>query len=378
MLLWSFVIIIILLKAIMFTAFKTDFSITLLKLLLTSGVLSFFIYGIEFAHAQETGVSISPAVIEETLDPGVEKKYTLTVENLDNSDQTFYLFTRNISGVKGGGAPIFADSNLEETGYELSDWISLPITEIVIPGNGSQSIGFTMSIPDNASPGSHFGGIFLSVDPPEIEKSGAAVGYQVANIISIRVSGEAIEEALIRQFATSRFLYGSQNVDFSVRIENAGNVLVRPIGPLEIYNMLGKKVGDVLFNSEQSAVFPYSTREFSDVNWTGDSVGFGRYEAILSAGYGDQGAKKTMSNTVTFWVLPMSIIGPAAGVLGVILLITFIFVRVYIKRSLAHLSQGRRIVRRRRKGSSSATTLVIVVSLTVTALFLIVLLALFA
>lgn len=348
--------------------------------ILYAGLLLFVftIIGSHSAYAQETGISITPAVIEETLDPGTEKKYTVSIHNLNASDQTYYLFTRNISGVRDGGVPVFAPNNGEVTGYELSDWITLPVTEIHLPGDGVTSVDFTMSVPENASPGSHFGGVFISVDPPKIESSGAAVGYQVANIISIRVSGDAVEKASIRQFSTSKFLYGSQNVEFLVRIENNGNVLVRPSGPLEVFNMLGNKVGTVMFNESQSGVFPNGTREFSGLKWTGDSVGFGRYEAILSPVYGDLGAKKTMSSTVTFWILPMNIIGPAFGVLAFILIITFVFVRLYIKRSLAHLSQGRRMVSRRKKGGSSATLLLFVVMLTVTALFLIILLALFA
>ncbi len=329
-------------------------------------------------HAQQTGLSITPAVIEETLDPGLEKTYNLTVKNLSQSEQTFYLLVRNISGMKDGGVPIFADDNLEQTGYELADWIELSTTELQIPGNGKTSFDFTLQVPDDASPGSHFGGVFITADPPEVEKSGAAVGYQVANIISIRVSGEAKEIASIRQFSTSKFFYGSQDVDFAVRIENAGNVLVRPTGPLEIYNMLGNNVGTFMFNPDKAAVFPKGTREFTDVNWKGNSLGFGRYEAILAAEYGDHGAKKTMSSTVTFWILPMNIIGPAIGALLLILLITYLFVKIYIKRSLAHLSQGRRIVNQRRRKGSSATLLVVISTLTVTALFLIVLLALFA
>jgi hypothetical protein len=336
-----------------------------------------FYSGVTVASAQE-GISIKPATIEETLDPGAVKTYSLTVENLHGRDQHFYLFTRNISGVRDGGVPIFANSNLDRTGYELVDWITLPFTEIDVPAGGSASVEFTLDVPGDASPGSHFGGVFVSVDPPKIEQSGAAVGYQVANIISIRVSGDVIEEASVRQFATSRFLYGSQNVDFNVKIENSGNVLVRPIGPLEIYNMLGNKVGDLTFNPDQAGVFPGSTKTFENIVWTGDSVGFGRYEAILSPVYGDLGAKKTMWSTVTFWILPMNIIGPAAVILGVILLVTYIFVRLYIKRSLAHLTQGRRIIRRRRKNGSSTFLLFTLVMLSVAALFLIVLLALFA
>lgn len=362
-----------------FSRVITDYSFSIKFLFLATFLFSFigFTYT---ANAQEVGVSITPATIEETLDPGVEKEYEISIHNLNNSEQTFYLFTRNISGVSEGGVPVFAKNNTERTGYELTDWITLPITELSLGGNAKTSFHVTLRVPEGASPGSHFGGIFISAEPPKIENSGAAVGYKVANIVSIRVSGDAKEEANIRQFSTNKFFYGSPNVDFSVRIENTGNVLIKPSGPLEIFNMFGKKVDTMTFNEEQKAVLPITPdniRDFS-IHWEGSGTGFGRYEAIVSPVFGDQGAKKTISSTVTFWVLPMNIIGPALGILATILLITFVFVRLYIKRSLAHLGHGRRIVRHRRKGGSSAMLLVVVVMLTVTALFLIVLLALFA
>ncbi|MEK7638673.1 MAG: hypothetical protein AAB388_00785 [Patescibacteria group bacterium] len=327
--------------------------------------------------AQQVGVSIEPALIEETLDPGVHEEHTVTIKNLNNSEQTFFLFTRNISDVRDGSVPVFADEG-EETGMELSDWIVLPVSSITLPAGGSERITFQLNLPEDASPGSHFGSVFISVDAPEIEKSGAAVGYQVGNIISIRVTGEVVEEASIRQFSTNKFFYGSQNVDFSAKIENVGNVLVRPIGLIEIENMLGQKVDTVNFNKSQGGVFPHRSQEFAS-QWTGDSIGFGRYEAVLSASYGDVGAKKTMSSTVSFWILPLHIIGPALGVLAVLLLVTFIFVRMYISRTLAHLTQGStRIVHRRRRSGPPTTLFLTVALLFMTAFFLIILLTLFA
>jgi hypothetical protein len=323
------------------------------------------------------GVSISPALIEETVDPGQQNEYHVVVENLSDTDVEYFLFPLNIKGVKEGGIPIFAENNFEVTGYELADWIDIKTTQLTLPAGGTERVDFSIAVPDDASPGSHFGGVFVSVDPPEIRSSGAAIGYQVANIISLRVSGEAIEQATIRQFSTGKFLYGSQNIDFTVRIENSGNVLIRPTGPLEINNMLGKQVGTMVFNESKAGVFPKTTKTFENIVWEGDSVGFGRYEAILSPTFGDTGAINTISSTVTFWILPMNIIGPALAVLAVILLTIFIIVKVYIRRSLEQVNQGRRLVRRRKRGGS-ATLLVTVVMLTTIALFLIVLLALFA
>ena len=368
------------------TSFISQVTKFLFVLLITTLFLSLGF--LRHANAQESGISIKPANFDETIEPGTQKPYAVAVQNLSSAEQKFYVFTRNISGIEGGKVPVFAESNSEKTGYELADWIELPFSEVVVPPNGSISLDLKLNIPANASPGSHFGGVFISVDPPEIERSGAAVGYQVAHVVHVRVAGDVIEDANIRQFSTSKYLYGSQKIDFLVRIENTGNVLVRPVGPLEIYNMLGNKVGSMMFNAEdQSSVlpkFPGATNEEDngvrqfEISWEGDSIGFGRYEAILSPVYGDYGSKKTMSSTVSFWILPMNIIGPALGVLAVILLIVYAFARVYIRRSLAHMGQGRRLIQRRRKGGTSATLLVVVVTLTVTALFLIVLLALFA
>lgn len=332
----------------------------------------------QMTHAQVSGISITPAVIEETLDPGAEKQFTLTVQNLDTAESTFYLFTRNISGVREGGIPVFATNDSERTGYELADWIALSVSEITLAPGDSTTVDFTMRVPGEASPGSHFGGVFISMEPPQIEGSGAAVGYQVANIITIRVAGDAVVQGGIRQFSTSRFMYSAPVVDFEVRIENSGNVLIRPAGPLEVYNMLGNKVGTMMFNEEQSAVFPGDTRSFTNLRWDGGTTGFGRYEAILSPVYGEQGSKQTMSSTLTFWVLPTHIIFPALGVLAVLLLVVFVIARLYVKRSLAQLTVGRRMVRKRQKSNSSTVLLLVVVMLTVTVLFLIAMLALFA
>ena len=256
----------------------------------------------------------------------------------------------------------------------------MPVTQITLASGVSEEINFTIDVPKDATPGSHFGSVFLSVDPPSIDRgNGATVGYKVANIITVRVAGDAVLDANIRQFSTARFFNSSKNVDFSARIENNGNILVRPVGPVEIRNMLGQKVDTIIFNSEQqSAVFPKKVREFK-FSWVGQGTGFGRYEAILSPVYGENGARKTMSSTVTFWILPIKIIGPALAALAFVLLVTYLFVRIYIKRTLAHLSLGQsRIVSRRKNKGVSSSLLLVVVMLTVTAIFVVILLALFA
>ena len=339
-------------------------------------LLAVFFASVEFASAQ-AGVGMRPAIIEESVEPGGFYEFSLQVSNLSQAEQTYYMFTRDIRGVQAGGVPIFADEDTEKTGYEVTEWIDIQTSEITLGPGQSGNIAFTMSVPEDATPGSHFGGVFASIEPPRLRSIGAAVGYEVATIISMRVAGDAVENARIRSFATDNYIYGSSLVDFNARVENLGNVLIRPVGPLEINNMFGKRVALLTFNDTKAGVFPESTRDFV-LTWESENPGFGRYEAILSMAYGgsDTG-QKTISSTATFWILPMNIIGPAFAVLAALLLIVYVAIKLYIRSRLGGSPRARRLNQRRNSGTS-LTLLILIVMLVVTALFLIILLALFA
>lgn len=327
-----------------------------------------------------TGIGLKPATVEVNLEPGENKQYTVLIENVSGEDQFYYLYKRDIVGVKPGGVPVFAETSLDKTSFDLSEWITLDTDTLAIPKGEERPLSFIISVPDNAAPCDHFGGIFVSAQPPELRESGAAVGYEVGNIISVRVAGECTLEGSIRQFSTDNYIYGKSEVNFSAKIQNEGNTLIRPVGPLEINNMFGKQVAKLIFNEERAGVYPGATREFT-MSWSGDGPGFGRYEAILSPVYGEDGLNKTMSSTATFWILPMGIILPALGVLFVLLLITYISVRLYVRNKLANYGaagSSRRLVRRRKDSSSSMMLLIFTVMATVTALFMIILVFLFA
>ncbi len=331
-----------------------------------------------FAAAQgSTGIGLSPATIEDNAIPGQTQTYTVEVSNLSSYPQTYYLSTRDIVSVLDGGTPVFADEDQEKTGFELTEWVTLDVNEINLEPDGAANIDVTIDIPENATPGSHFGAVFVSLTPPKMRNSGAAVGYEVANIISIRVAGDAVENAQIRSFATDNYIHSESKVDFRARVENKGTVLVRPSGPLEVFNMFNKRVAMVSFNESKAGIFPLTTREFK-IQWEDEGPGFGRYQAVLSLVYGEQGRQSTISSTLSFWILPMNIIMPALGVLAVLLLASYITVKLYIRRTVQTASSGRRLIRRRRKSGISGLLTVAVVMLAVTALFLIILLALFA
>lgn len=342
--------------------------------------------GTNNVSAQSTaGVGINPAIIDpaDLFAAGESRQFSMTISNLSDTDQVYYLTLRDIVGVREGGAPVFAEDNGEVTGFELSDWIALSASELTIPARQSIEFPFVVSVPQEAVPGAHFGSVVISVEPPEQQESGAAIGYEVANIISIRVEGDVAEAARIRQFSTSQYIYGSTDVDFSVRVENEGNTLIKPTGPLTVTNMFGEEVASLIFNETKAAVFPKTARSEGvrdyELNWQDNAPGFGRYEAIVTLAYGTDGRYQSLSSTVSFWILPANIVVPALIVLVVVAIIITVSVKLYIRRSLMIATSGatRRIVRTRQRNDSP--WLVIVVSFLATAaLFFIVLLLLFA
>ena len=341
--------------------------------------LFFFTAFATSVFAQGAGIGLRPATIEDAAEPGERKEYSIGVTNLSDVEQKYFVFTRDIIGVEPGGVPVFADENTEKTGYELSEWVTLDVSEIILPAGGVHEVNAVIDVPEFATPGSHFGGVFISIDPPKLRSTGASIGYQVANIISLRVAGDAVANAQIRQFSTGNFIYGNSTVDFQARVENKGTVLVRPFGPLEVHNMFGKRVALMTFNESKAGIFPGTEREF-EIVWEDEGPGFGRYQAVLSLVYGEVGRQSTISSTVSFWILPMNIILPALGVLAFLLLTAYVVVKLYIRSKLtASVGGSRRIISNRRRNTGmSALLLVTVVMLAVTALFLIILLALFA
>lgn len=343
-------------------------------------ILLICFFCIPTAHGQSSaGVELKPSTIEDKADPGMVLEREISLSNKSNNTQTYYLISKDISGVGESGIPIFADPGAEITGFELSTWLSYPTEPITLPPGASAQVPVTISVPQDATPGSHFGGLFVSVEPPRLRESGAGVGYEVGAIVSIRISGDVVESARIREFSTDKLLYSSQNVKFLTRVENPGNVLVRPRGPLAITNMFGKQVALLTLNETLGGVFPGTTRPY-EISWTEEGIGFGRYQAVVGLSYGEDDARGSISATTSFWVLPTKIILPVLGVLSLLILVMYLGVKLYIRRALDELSttSGRRVVARRRKDSGLSKLMVVAVTLlAVTTLFLIGLLALF-
>lgn len=277
---------------------------------------------------------MKPAIIEDRVNPGEVRDFSLSVTNIGTVERTFFFSAQDIKGVDQRGVPIFADQG-EVTPFELSTWLSVPQESITIPAGETRQFPFRVAVPADASPGAHFGGVFLDVRPPKLRSSGAAIGFRVGTIVSLRIAGDVIEEARVRSFSTDKLIYNQPNVRFTTNVENMGNVLVRPYGQIKIVNMTGREVGTVRVNENVSPVFPQAERSY-ETEWEREGFAFGRYQAMVSLVYGEDG-RRTITGTASFWILPVKPILYTIGGFLLIVLIMFFFVRMYIRRKLSEM-----------------------------------------
>lgn len=303
--------------------------------------LSFVFFSTAYAaDADSLSLTITPPLFQITQSPGTDWNSMLRIVNVNPYDLVISASATDFHPDGETGNAV-----LEETPpadptdtHRMSGWIILPQGMITIPRGKTADIPFTIRVPINADPGGHYAAILVGTAPGDKQGgSGTSISSKVTSLIFFRVPGAVIEEGDIRDFFATERMVASPDASFSLRFENKGNVHLVPQGEIVITNMWGKERGKIVINERTTFgnVLPNSTRKFA-FDWHGESNPFevGRYSAVATLVYGDEG-RKTVYRTTYFWVVPWK---PVLGIIGG--LISFFWfmswsVRRYIRKALA-------------------------------------------
>lgn len=278
------------------------------------GALMFFAAASLFGSvAIASALTVSPARIELSGDPGSPVTGKMLVTNEQDRDQTFYTSVENFEAQGETGTPNFTPSK-----EGLASWVSVE-SQITIKKGERVEIPFTINVPKDADAGGHFAAIFLSTSPTTAKAGEVAVGAKVGSLILLRVSGDIKEGAQVLSFGLKDggSFVSSLPVDFTYRFSNSGNDRANPKGNIVIRNTIGMESASIDANPTTGNVLPNSVRRF-DTKW-GEEVlpadasfldkvsyearnfAFGIYFANLDLSFGSTG--KVESST-TFFVLP--------------------------------------------------------------------------
>jgi len=184
----------------------------------------------------------------------------------------------------------------EDATNSLKAWVTPAIPDLVVFPKQKIKLDFTIDIPANADPGSHWGALLVRTAPVS-SAGGAAVQVRVGTILLVNVYGEAKEKLALESFSAPRFLEGPP-VTLVARFQNAGTVHEKPAGTIEVRNMFGGVVATSTLPERN--VIPRTIRRIE--MRVGDGLWLGHYTASLRATYGP-GTDEIVARA-SFWVIP--------------------------------------------------------------------------
>lgn len=317
------------------------------SLFLTAVLFCLFALSVPNIFAQNSddnqiSLAVTPPLFQVSVEPGGRWTSSVKMINGGKKDIEIYVTPINFKARGADGSARFipiVDGNTE--GLTPAEWIDVFRGPYLVSAESSVDISFTVSVPEDASPGGHYTALLIGTEPADdkIEGSVVKVSSLVTALFLMRVEGDVVESGFIREFRTDAGWYKRPEARFTVNFQNTGTVHLQPRGVIEIHNMWGEKRGVIPINSGNNQfgnVLPESSRSFS-FRWEGENSVFeaGRYTASATLAYGTDGSKY-VSDTITFWVLPLV---PILTILGIILTLVTIFfgvIRLYIKRVLLY------------------------------------------
>ncbi|MBT9174320.1 MAG: hypothetical protein DDT21_02734 [Syntrophomonadaceae bacterium] len=208
-------------------------------------------------------LTVSPARVEITGDPGATLQGKIELFNEQEGEKTFFTTFENFEPRGDTGAPHFIGAK-----DGLATWIQAE-SKVALQSGERVVVPFSITIPQNAEPGGHFAAIFFGSQAPGTQEGGqVSIGGKIGVLVLLRVSGEVAEGGGLLEFSTKeeqRF-FSALPVTFAYRLNNTGGDRVVPLGEVKIKNTLRLTSATLLANRNGGNVLPNSARKF-EVVW---------------------------------------------------------------------------------------------------------------
>lgn len=278
-------------------------------------------------------LEIAPPVINLTADPGQTIRTQISLRDISSGKLLVRGQVNDFVAAGEDGTPKILLEDSESSPYSLKTWIA-PLPELTLEPRQIRNLPVVINVPANAAPGGYYGVVRFTATPPELEGTGVSLSASLGSLILVRVNGAVNEKLTVEEFSVAKngkpgSLFESAPLQFIERIRNSGNIHEQPAGQVTITDMFGKKVAAVNVNLPPRNVLPDSIRKFEqplDKTVIGNKRLFGKYTAELNLTYGSN--KQTVSQSLTFWVIPYKLI----AILIIVLVGGFFLLRFMLRR----------------------------------------------
>ncbi|MEK7585897.1 MAG: hypothetical protein AAB477_01525 [Patescibacteria group bacterium] len=325
----------------------------------TLALFIIIIIGVLFSANLASALSLSPARIEISGNPGESLTKEVTLINENDGTETYYSSFANFEASGDTGNPSFVVPK-----NDIGTWMNAP-SVLTLKPKESKIVNLSINIPKNAEPGGHFGAIFFGNSPSDAN-SGVSIGAKTGILVLLSVSGDVKEAGGLVDFNTidNKFWYNTLPVSFTYRFKNDGGDRIKPVGKIVMHDLFYIPEDKIDANPTSGNILPSSTRRF-EVNWIKNpnpkdyvapsgrfaqffdtalyqwhNYAFGPYMAKMDLLYGTEALRATKN--VFFFVFPWQLL----IFLAIIFIIVFWGGRKLIKR------YNRHIIKKARAGMS--------------------------
>ncbi|MFH1089758.1 MAG: hypothetical protein V1716_05045 [Candidatus Uhrbacteria bacterium] len=257
--------------------------------------------------------SAAPAVIEISGNRGeqIENKFTLVNES--KTEETYYIDTLKFEANDESGTPKFIPYSEDHS--ELPEWLSFPTKTIKVPAESYIEFPFSVVIPSDIKSGGYYAAITISDDQPTADPKSSTIQTKTALLVFLNVKGENNEQAALLDFTVLPKWNEKLAGTLTYRIQNQGNVYLKPKGTITFKNLFGQTIASIEANPEENKILSETTRK---IDLTFDQgLNIGPITAELNLEYGEE--QKTIQASTTMWVIPWKIL--LVGFISILLVI---------------------------------------------------------
>ena len=164
-------------------------------------VVSFPFLVVPSALAAPLPVAVNPTRIEITASPGDQVESSFKFWNGTDADLPVHLEGFDIGPQDEEG---HATVEGEDASNSLKAWLKPAYPDLNVAPKQEITLPFSLDIPANVDPGSHWGAL-LAITAPAAQSNGAAVNVRTGVILLVHVLGPVTEKLVIESVSVPRF-----------------------------------------------------------------------------------------------------------------------------------------------------------------------------
>ena len=276
--------------------------------LILSGVTNLFL---PLATHADVEVGITPVRAQIVLQPG--QVYTSSFEVYNNGDEDLHFKTYAspyaiTSDESGDVTQIYDDdANAAASNYtQMADWIEVEAeSDTVHGGQGTVAVNFTITVPEDATPGGQYAAIMVEKINDESEnEANAALENIIRNayLIYATVAGNVTETASISDVNIPGIFVDSK-ITASSMVENTGNVHGTASYTLQVFPLFSdEEVYTTEEEPETHIIYP-GTKYYNQLTWE-DTPSIGIYRVVETVSlFGESTSTERIVVVCPLWLI---------------------------------------------------------------------------